>query len=368
MERDLREEIATLLNSNGGVIHIDINEQVLEYLNNLILKGFNIDISKLVKISSNKIEVKKGLDGPYFYIDDKVVKIVLKRGESRFEKLESDIQNLSFKYLEYRFMEMNKEFDKYGLNFYNKDDKYNNLALFFSDQNVFKTELNIYQTNNKDIILEKKIFEGSILKQIEDVLYYINIINNKIVINGEESREISEIVLKEAILNAFCHKEYKINDNILIDFFEDRVEIYSSGKFINGVKLNESLMNILEKIGVIKNYATGLKIINSFSTEESKRVVFKEIENGVKIVVPKNRTKAMQDNLILKPKNETKKLETNITMIFNVIKDNPNITVKELMQKFNLSKSTIIRALNRLKEKRLISYVGSNRNGYWEIL
>lgn len=54
--------------------------------------------------------------------------------------------------------------------------------------------------------------------------------------------------------------------------------------------------------------------------------------------------------------------------IINLIKENKNITKKELEKITSLSKSTIDRVISNLKEKNIIKRNGANKNGYWEIL
>ncbi len=47
---------------------------------------------------------------------------------------------------------------------------------------------------------------------------------------------------------------------------------------------------------------------------------------------------------------------------------NSGITTKEIISKLNISERTIYRELSILKEMKRIRFVGSAKNGYWEIL
>ena len=50
------------------------------------------------------------------------------------------------------------------------------------------------------------------------------------------------------------------------------------------------------------------------------------------------------------------------------IKDNPKITIPDLMSKTNFSEPTINRVLKKLRENGLITRVGAKKNGLWNVL
>ena len=54
--------------------------------------------------------------------------------------------------------------------------------------------------------------------------------------------------------------------------------------------------------------------------------------------------------------------------VLEAIIDTPNITKEKLQIVTSLGKGTIDRAIKTLKEKEIIKRVGSNKNGYWEML
>ena len=53
--------------------------------------------------------------------------------------------------------------------------------------------------------------------------------------------------------------------------------------------------------------------------------------------------------------------------ILNYIRDNSNITKKQLQEKTNKSKTTVDNAIGFLKENGLIERIGSNKAGYWKV-
>ncbi len=50
------------------------------------------------------------------------------------------------------------------------------------------------------------------------------------------------------------------------------------------------------------------------------------------------------------------------------MRDNPNITIQQIMVKTALSEPGVKKNLKRLKEKEIIERIGSNKTGYWEVI
>ncbi len=53
--------------------------------------------------------------------------------------------------------------------------------------------------------------------------------------------------------------------------------------------------------------------------------------------------------------------------IVNFIKAKPKITIDELAQKLNKSRRTVTRLIKKLQEEGVISRIGSDKTGYWEV-
>ena len=54
--------------------------------------------------------------------------------------------------------------------------------------------------------------------------------------------------------------------------------------------------------------------------------------------------------------------------IIELIRDNPNITIRQLMLKTGLSEPGVKKNLKQLKAKDIIARIGSNKTGYWKVL
>jgi len=54
--------------------------------------------------------------------------------------------------------------------------------------------------------------------------------------------------------------------------------------------------------------------------------------------------------------------------VFNLIRQNNNITAIEISKQLNISLSTVKRKIKKLKEQNRIERIGSDKAGYWKIV
>lgn len=57
-----------------------------------------------------------------------------------------------------------------------------------------------------------------------------------------------------------------------------------------------------------------------------------------------------------------------INALLALIKQNPNITLKTLSEKLNVTSKTIQRDLEQLKQNAIVERTGSDRKGQWKII
>ena len=414
----LKAEIISFLNStsgeiylgvdDSGTIHYDlINEKKKvweEILSNWIVNAFNPDVTNLIYIYPNetpfRIKIFKGKERPYFYKDgegfntkgvyvrvgstkrlasfDEIQRMIRQHNQHDYERLLCHRDDLTFNYVENRFKEKGVLFDKYALSLIDKDDKYNNAALLLSDQNPTISKFAVFQGTTVNVFLDKKEFTGSILKQLDDILYFANLSNRKkITITGKPERDeyldIPERALREAIVNCYCHRDWTLSGDIKIEFYDDRVQIFSPGSLPDGLTLenikmgmvakrNKIIVDTLDKADVIENYASGVRRIFEDYAHFKKQPEYYISDNGV-IVTLFNRNYDIQND----GQNDGQKISTKdrLEKIIKYIESDSAITADRLKDLLNVSKRTIERDIEKLRKDNKIEYVGSAKDGRW---
>ena len=280
-----------------------------------------------------------------------------------------------------------------------KDGTYNNAALLLSDQNSSISKFAVFQGLDVRVFLDKKEFKGSLVKQIDEILYFANLSNRKkITISGKPERneymDIPRDALREAIVNCYCHRDYTLSGDIKVEFYDDRVQIYSPGSIPDGLTLdnikigmvakrNKIIVNVLDKIDMIENYASGVRRIFDDYEGFGKQPVYNISNNGVVVTLYNRNYTVLQSDTQNDTKNDTKNELTKkgveksvdavknknkdirIDTLLRLIEEDPTITDTILMNLLDVSKSTVRRDITFLKKLGKLEYKGSARSGYW---
>lgn len=285
---------------------------------------------------------------------------------------------MTFKYIENRFQEKGIKFDVYALSLIGKDNRYNNAALLLSDQNPTISKFAVFQGTDVSVFLDKKEFTGSLIKQLDEIVYFSNLSNRKrITISGKTDREeyldIPERALREAIVNCYCHRDYTLSGDIKVEFYDDRVQIFSPGSLPDGLTLenikmgmvakrNKIIVNTLDKIEVIENYASGVRRIFEDYADFNKNPEYYISNNGV-IVTLFNRNYDGQND----GQNIKLSISERRNKILVLIAENNHVTSSMLKDIIGVSKATIERDISKLREENKIEYIGSSKNGFWKL-
>jgi ATP-dependent DNA helicase RecG len=97
-----------------------------------------------------------------------------------------------------------------------------------------------------------------------------------------EVPDIGRWSLREAILNAVCHRDWFVNQSVLVSLHPDRLEIQSPGGFVGGVtaenvmrhppvRRNPRLANVLQTIGLVNRAGLGVDRLHEQALRAGKR-------------------------------------------------------------------------------------------------
>ncbi|MBR1454776.1 MAG: winged helix-turn-helix transcriptional regulator [Lachnospiraceae bacterium] len=62
------------------------------------------------------------------------------------------------------------------------------------------------------------------------------------------------------------------------------------------------------------------------------------------------------------------KLSANETKVYELLKKDNSINIEQIVATSKISRRTVIRILNNLKDYDIIKRVGSDKTGHWEII
>jgi ATP-dependent DNA helicase RecG len=133
----------------------------------------------------------------------------------------------------------------------------------------------LFQGTSKTKVLDHAIFQGSVTENYQSAISYLKShLNTEYVIKGgprEEILELPEEALREALLNALAHRDYRSTSDIQVQVFQDRVEINNPGGLVSGLRLkdlgrvsrprNLLLFSLMARMDLVEHIGSGIKRI-----------------------------------------------------------------------------------------------------------
>ncbi len=115
-----------------------------------------------------------------------------------------------------------------------EDGFFTNLGYLLSDQCPFSVKVARFKGEDKAVFQTRREMGGSVLKQVEDTLEMLDMLNDVHAEVGaaperSEWRDYPPEALREAVLNAVVHRDYAIRASIGVNVFDGFCEILSPG-------------------------------------------------------------------------------------------------------------------------------------------
>lgn len=233
--------------------------------------------------------------------------------------------------------------------------------------------------------LDDAEYTGSVISLIENGEAFIKRNAKKMWKKTPNSRiEMPEYVERsyhEALVNALAHRDYLVNGSeVHIDIYDDRMEIYSPGGMPDGsliqerdplsvpsTRRNPVLADVFNRLGYMERKGSGFeKIISGYEFQtnysEEKKPSFRSDRYQFTVIMPNlNYGEASS-----KASNEA--LDEALEMrLWNLLKEKPEITQKEMVVMLNTSRATLQRLMKELENSQRIERKGGKRYGYWEV-
>lgn len=339
---DLYKEVIAFANTNGGVIHIGIDnsgnavgvndvDETYMRITNGIRDAITPDITMFVKYSLQdnyviNISVAEGAYKPY-YLKAKGLKpngVFVRQGASsvpaspeqiramikesdgdEFEKMRSMNQSLTFDYASAAFNHYGIEFSKEKYRVLGMVDEsnelYTNLGLILSDQCAHTVKVAVFADETNTVFRDSKEFAGSVFKQLDDTFAYLNLCNKKMAtfkgLERIEKADYPEEALREALLNALVHRDYSFSGSIIININDQKMEFISIGGLLPGLSpedirsgisqpRNKNLAEVFHRLHLIESYGTGIRRIYRMYEHCSVQPQIEITANTFKMILP----------------------------------------------------------------------------------
>jgi ATP-dependent DNA helicase RecG len=227
----------------------------------------------------------------------------------------------------------------------------------------------VFGTMDTSFPIDMKDFEGDLFYLIEKAEEYIlKNIHIGMKIEGLKRIDIPEInqeAMREAIINAFCHRDYYEYDSVNIAIFKDRVEIRNPGLLYGGLTIekiktemiserrNELIAELFHRVHYIEKWGRGIRLILSKEPDAE----FKEVGTHFIVVFKRKEISA----------SPSEGVSEGVDALFDYIKNNPGNRTPQFEEALSVPVKTIERWLKKLKDEQRIEFRGAPKTGGYYI-
>ncbi len=336
------------------------------------------------------------------YLDSKV----------RITEIPSRMKNPTFQYLKLLLTEKGYTInDKtFAENFHllTKDGEYNKMAELLADKNEVSIKVVRFKGKEKanGIAMRNEYGDKCLLVAMKQAFDYCADVLNETRTSFHKGLRVDtplfdRIAFREAWFNACLHNNWADGTPPAIYVFTDRLEIISTGglpsnlskeDFFRGVSkpVNEELAKLFIRLDLMEQTGYGVPRI----TESYGKDVFEFLDFFIRVTIPfafeiefeeegknepvnepinkeegNNSTETTQKGVEKSVEKTTQKgVEKSVEKIIKVIRENPQITVRELTTIVGLSRRGVEKNIKKLQIQGILRRVGPDKGGHWELL
>ncbi len=237
----------------------------------------------------------------------------------------------------------------------------------------------LFKGINKVNILDRKDFNEDIVTSVDNAMLFLKQhIPIRYEFDGSPKRiEIPEIpfeALREAIINAVCHRDYfEKGANIMVAIFDDRVEISSPGTLIKGITKknfgkksilrNANIASLFHRMGYIEKMGTGIIRMQELIKKSGLNPIQFEFDSFVTAVFKRQ---VVENNLSDNGKLNGKligKLNPELLILLDYITKHPGVQANDIANSLKRPVDTVHKQIRTLVKKELVERRGSRKTG-----
>lgn len=151
------------------------------------------------------------------------------------------------------------------------------ILLFCKEPQHFLSQASIHcgRFKNETMVINDMMIQDSVMEQIDEAMDFIRKnISVRFIMTGKPQRE--EVwdypleALREAVINAVCHRDYTIPSKVEIRIYDDKLIVWSPGGLPSGITLedlykphssvlrNKGIAGVFYDIGLIEQWGSGI--------------------------------------------------------------------------------------------------------------
>lgn len=257
-----------------------------------------------------------------------------------------------------------------------------------------------FKGKDKTYIYDRKDVRDDLLTQLKEAEMFLKKhLNIRTEIHGMNREDIYEIpldALREALVNAIIHRDYRMRGtSIYLEIYDDRVVVVNPGGLPSGitkanfgqesVRRNLIIADLFHRMFQVERVGSGIEKMRNFMREAGlKKPVF-EIDTFFRVIFSRDPQyslkksgqevdgKGGQKKWVERvgrkggQKIDLSKLGESQKRIIELMRGNVKISKKELSQQIGINPNAIDKNIEALKKKGLLKRIGPAKGGRWEV-
>lgn len=187
--------------------------------------------------------------------------------------------------------------------------------------------------------------------------------------------EFDKRALREAIVNAFCHRDYSLMGRVRVAIADEGLTIANPGGFIDGVSIhnlltaephgrNQLLADALKRVGLAERTGRGIDRIYEGSLIYGRNLpdYSNTTTKTVSLFIPRSKPDVQLARIIANEQNRLgRSLPINTLLVLNMLKEIPRSDVKQLAEAVNLPEVIVKTVLDKVLESGIVEAYGAGR-------
>ena len=226
---------------------------------------------------------------------------------------------------------------------------------------------------------------GPLLQQVDKAIEILHLKYMKAIISyeGVHRREryiVPDEALREALLNAVCHKDYSSGIPIQVSVYDDKLYIANCGRLPETWEMsklfekhasnpyNPNIAHVFYLAGYVESWGRGIeKIMNDCKRDGSPAPEYTVHPGDIMIKFTAREDRVLHSENKSAIDGVTDGVTDGELQILRLLSAVPNMPYTALANELGVSKKTIAEKIASLKSKGIIERIGNNKKGYWKV-
>jgi ATP-dependent DNA helicase RecG len=194
-----------------------------------------------------------------------------------------------------------------------------------------------------------------------------------------EYRTWPEVALREALMNAFCHADFRLAGPVMIKLYIDRLEISNNGSFIGGISpanilhhqpaaRNPLLVDALTRLRLVNRSNLGIsRMFAALLMEGKEPPIIQEIGDSVTLTFFKRELAGSFRLFVAEESGKGRDLGVDTLLILQHLLQHPEIETAAAAALCQRKETQVRETLAEMEKSGFIEHGGTGRGSYWAI-